>query len=92
MQSGVIFKIIQVWVDVDIKIADMVKYLNTISGVRTYASCQGTRGEGGALPYEPYVLAHWPEAWSARLKTEFNVTEISENYGYLHPKWGCENE
>jgi hypothetical protein len=50
---------VQVWADVDLGIADMVVYLNTIPGVRTEASCQGT-GEGGPAPYRAQVLTIWP--------------------------------
>ena len=45
---------VQVWGDVNEGIAETVKYLNTIPGVRTYASCQGIIGEGGAEPYGFY--------------------------------------
>ena len=44
-----------VWADVDVGIADMVRMLNTIPGVRTHANCQGTIGEGGPAPYGPEV-------------------------------------
>jgi tRNA(Phe) wybutosine-synthesizing methylase Tyw3 len=37
---------VQVWADIDVGIADLVKLLNKIPGVRTFASCQGTIGEG----------------------------------------------
>ncbi len=36
---------VQVWVDIDLGIAEMVVYLNTIPGVRTHTSCQGTIGK-----------------------------------------------
>ena len=77
---------VQVWVDVDEGIADMVAYLNTIPGVRTHASCQGTIGEGGAAPYRPYVMATWPSEANARLRKEFDVTEAHSWGGYLHPR------
>src|ERR1700677_830715 len=40
-------RLVSVWVDVDEGIADLVEYLNTIPGVRTHTSCQGTLTEGG---------------------------------------------
>ena len=43
-----------VWADIDENIADFVRYLNTIPGVRTDASCQGTLGEGGPAPYRAF--------------------------------------
>lgn len=79
---------VQVWADVDEGIADMVLYLNTIPGVRTHASCQGTIGEGGPEPYRAQVMATWPPGAFERLKTEFDVTILGENWGYLHPRDG----
>jgi hypothetical protein len=77
---------IKVWIDADLGIADMVEYLNTIDGVRTDASCQGTIGESGPNPYRAQVMAHWaPEAWD-RLKREFDVTLLGDGWGYLHPR------
>lgn len=79
-------KPIKVWADVDIGIADMVEYLNTIPGVRTYYSCQGTIGEGGPAPYRPQVGASWTdEAWE-RLRHEFDITVLGDHWGDLHPK------
>lgn len=49
-------KLIQVWIEVDLGIADLVGYLNTIPGVRTHASCQGTIGEDGPAPYRAQVM------------------------------------
>ena len=77
---------IQVWVDVDEGIAHMVLYLNTISGVRTIASCQGTLGEGGPKPYRAQVMATWPPGVFERLRSEFDVTILGDNWGYLHPR------
>ena|SRR5271157_4452979 len=81
---------IQVWVDVDLEISDMVIYLNTIPGVRTYACCQGTLGEGGQNPYRPYVMAlcDIPESFE-RLKSEFDIVVTNDSDGswfYVHPK------
>lgn len=76
---------IMVWVDVDEGVADVVTYLNTIPGVRTLASCQGTIGEGGAKPYPMQVMASWSDEAAARLLREFEVVPEGENWGYLHP-------
>lgn len=77
---------VMVWVDVDDGIADAVLYLQTIPGVRTDASCQGTLGEGGANPYRPQVMAHWDQRAEARLRREFYVTDLGPGWGYLHPR------
>ena len=77
---------IQIWVDVDEGIAEMVTYLNTIPGVRTHASCQGTIGEGGPAPYRAQVMATWTNEAFERLKSEFDVTIEGKNWGYLHPR------
>ena len=77
---------VQVWTDVDEGIADMVEYLNTIDGVRTLASCQGTIGEGGPNPYRPQVMASWTVEVFERLQAEFDVAQLGEGWGYLHPK------
>jgi hypothetical protein len=77
---------VQVWVDADLGIADLVVYLNTIPGVRTDASCQGTIGEGGPNPYRAQVMCHWTnEAWP-RLREEFDITPLGMNWGYVHPR------
>lgn len=77
---------VQVWADVDEGIAETVKYLNTIPGVRTIASCQGTLGEGGPEPYGPQVMVSWdyPDAlW--RLSTEFSLELLGECLAYVRP-------
>ena len=80
----------EVWViaDVDLGIAEMVEYLQTIPGVRTSASCQGTLGEGGPNPYRAQVMAYWPATQAARLFREFDVTVLGDNWGYLQPRDG----
>ena len=76
-----------VYADVDLGIADMVEYLNTIPGVRTLASCQGTIGECGPHPYRPQVLCSWTPEALVRLLAEFDVEpEKSGDWGYLHPR------
>lgn len=77
---------VQVWADVDLGIADMVAYLNTVPGVRTMSSCQGTLGEGGPAPYGPYVMASWSEEIFEFLTTEFEVDVLGERWGYIRPK------
>lgn len=82
---------IQVWVDVDVDVADTVLYLNTIPGVRTLASCQGTIGEGGAEPYRAQVMASWAPEATERIHNEFDVdlTDSNGSWGYLRPKNGA---
>ncbi len=83
-----------VWADIDKGIADMVRYLNTIPGIRTDASCQGTIGEGGPYPYPPEVTVHWKSADTfKRLSEEFDVSAlngidsaIEHQWCMLHPK------
>jgi len=77
---------VQVWVDADLGIADMVVYLNTIPGVRTIASCQGTIGEGGQNPYRAQVMAEWTDEAFDRLATEFDLTVLGDGWGYVHPR------
>jgi len=78
---------ILVWVDVDEGIADMVKYLNRIPGVRTLASCQGTIGDGGPNPYRPQVMCEWTPEALMRLRSEFDVEpEGNGTWGYVHPR------
>jgi hypothetical protein len=79
----------EVWVrvDVDLCIAELVEYLQTIPGVRTLASCQGTIGEGGPHPYRAQVMVTWdrPEALE-RLRAELDISELTEYFAYVHPK------
>jgi hypothetical protein len=77
---------VQVWADVDEGIADLVRYLNTIEGVTTHASCQGTIGDRGAEPHGPYVMASWAdEDVFKKLQSEFNVRIAGASFGYVHP-------
>ena len=77
---------VQVWVDVDEGISDTVKWLNTLPGVRTFASCQGTIGEGGAAPYRAQILASWPEEATAVIEKFFEIGERLNGTAYLHPR------
>lgn len=79
---------VKVWADVDEGIADLVLYLNTIEGVTTDASCQGTIGEGGPAPYRAQVMAHWAQEAEPRLRAEFDVALEGECWGYIHPREG----
>lgn len=79
---------VQVWANVDEGIADLVLYLNTIEGVTTCASCQGTIGEGGPAPYRAHVMADWPKEVEPRLLEEFDITFEGECWGYIHPREG----
>ena len=77
----------QVWVDVDVGIADCVRSLNSIPGVRTHASCQGTLGEGGPAPYRAQVMVTWEDdAALARLQAEFDLNIEGDHWGYVHPR------
>lgn len=77
---------VQVWADVDEGIAPLVQYLNTIPGIRTHASCQGTIGEGGAEPYGPYVLVSYQSKEAeSRVWNEFDCTAVAMNTVYIHP-------
>ena len=78
---------VQVWVDVDEGVADLVRHLNTLSGVRTHASCQGTSGEGGPAPYRAQVMVTWADdAAFEALKRDFDLTVEGDHWGYLHPR------
>jgi hypothetical protein len=77
---------IQVWIDADLGIADLVVYLNTIPGVRTWTSCQGTIGEGGRSPYRPYVMCAWSDGALVGLQEQFDITELGPGWGYVHPR------
>jgi hypothetical protein len=79
---------VKVWADVDEGITDLVLYLNTIEGVTTDASCQGTIGEGGPNPYRAHVMAHWAKEAEPRLQAEFDVTFEGECWGNIYPREG----
>jgi hypothetical protein len=78
---------VQVWIDVDERIATIVEVLNREDGVRTYASCQGTIGEGGESPYVGYVLISWDSQKTlTRLLKKFAIQSIGNadsNEGYV---------
>lgn len=80
---------VQVWVNVDIGIADIVRELQEIPGVRTWSSCQGTIGEGGLEPYRAYVRLFWPDAATlALLQSRYDVEVESEKnqWGKVRPR------
>ncbi len=80
---------IKVTVDVDEGISDLVLYLNSIPGVRTFGSCQGTIGEGGPAPYRPEVIVTWDSADTfARLQSEFDLSQVHPEgaWCYVHPR------
>ena len=79
---------VQVWVDADLGIADLVEYLNTIPGVRTNASCQGTIGEGGPHPYRAHVMCTWTDEALSRLMREFDVDQQGVGWGDVFPRTG----
>lgn len=77
---------VQVWVEVDEGIADMVRALNAMPGVRTYASCQGY--PDAQFDNKPRVMAWWPEFPNphAEIEARYEVGERGANWAYLHPK------
>lgn len=76
-----------VWADVDEGIADVVRCLNKMPGVRTYASCQGTIGEGGAHPYEAHVMVSWEDdAARDRIVAEFALEVDGDSFGTVRRK------
>jgi hypothetical protein len=78
---------LQVWIDADLGIADLVEYLNTIPGIRTLASCQGTIGEGGPNPFRAQVMCTWTMEALSRLWAEFDVEPLGNGFwGYVHPR------
>jgi hypothetical protein len=77
---------LQIWVDVDEGIAGAVAFLNTLPGVRTFGSCQGTIGEGGAEPYRPHVLAYFPRDTKAKIEEYFEIGDGGEGSKILYLK------
>jgi hypothetical protein len=74
-----------VWVDVDVGIAWLVRYLNRWHDIRTHASCQGTTQEGGVTP--AHVMVTWNEDGTLlRLLREFDVTLLGSYFGNVHPR------
>jgi hypothetical protein len=79
---------VQVWIDADEKIAAPLRWLNSLSGVRTFSSCEGTIVEGGPAPYGAYIKAWWPPEHDVEIKQRFKI--IAEGNGWsdlepLHP-------
>ena len=91
---------VQVWVSVDEGIAGLVCYLNTIPGVWTHGSCQGTLGEGGPHPYRPQVLVTWESEsvrqWLAERydmsndDPESSADPAQWTWAYVHPRCPAE--
>jgi hypothetical protein len=77
---------IPVWVDVDEGIAEAVLHLNTIPGIRTLASCQGTIGEGGPKPYRAQVMVTWTDESLKLIQTMYDITVLGHHWGYAHPR------
>lgn len=77
---------VQVWIDVDTGIAEDVRWLNSLSGARTFTSCQGTIGEGGPQPYEPYIQAWWPVEHEAVIRERFHLISEGNGWRNLRPK------
>lgn len=79
---------LQVWVDIDVDVADLVARLNTIPGVRTYSSCRGSMDEPEAIePFPAYVSVSWAtQDTLLRLAAEFDMIVEGEGYGTVHRK------
>ncbi len=73
-----------VWVDVDEGVAQFVRALQRIPGVRTLASCQGTLGEGGPNPYRAQVMVEWLPCADEAL-ARFDKTMLGVRWAYVHP-------
>lgn len=71
---------IKVWVDIDKGIAHHVRWLNRLKGVRTFASCQGTKN------YPPDIMAYVPRRLMPLVKKRFTLGEKGIGWQYLHPK------
>lgn len=76
---------VQVWADVDEGVANFVRHLNTLPGVRTYASCQGTIGEGGPEPYPAFVMVGWENEEARRSLEAFGLVPEGEAFGRVFP-------
>jgi hypothetical protein len=75
---------VMVWADVDVGISAFVAYLQTIPGVRTYASCQGTLGEGGPAPYAGYVMVSWRDDTARKaVETLGELKVLGKGHGQL---------
>jgi tRNA(Phe) wybutosine-synthesizing methylase Tyw3 len=74
---------IRVRVDVDTGIVALVRRLNRMRGVRTHASCQGTK------TMRPYVMVSWRnERVLTRLRSRFDIlmpAHSNGTWGYVHP-------
>jgi hypothetical protein len=77
---------VQVWSDIDVGIADDVRWLNTLPGVRTFASCQGTIGEMRMYPYRAQIMAYWPNEMEEKIQQRFEIGWRGNGWAYLHPK------
>jgi hypothetical protein len=77
---------VQVWADIDIGIADDVRWLNSLPGVRTFASCQGTMGEGGPLPYGAYVKCWWPPEHDTAIRARFHIVVEGNGWRDVRPR------
>lgn len=77
---------VQVWVDIDLGIADDVRWLNSFPGVRTFTSCQGTIGEGGPEPYDPYITAWWPPEHDVAIRRRFHLLSEGNGWRTLRPR------
>jgi hypothetical protein len=76
-----------VWVDADEGIAEMLREVNDILGVRCHASCQGTVGEGGSAPYRAQIMVSWQSEQARQtLSDRYDLDVEGSAWGYVHPK------
>ena len=77
-----------VWADIDVLMIPVIKHLNSIPGVRTWACCQGTLQDEhqGPHPYGPYVMANWPEEKLLEILSTYDVKIEGNNWGYIYPR------
>jgi hypothetical protein len=77
---------VAVWIDIDEGIALDVAWLNSLPGVRTFTSCQGTIGEGGPEPYEPYIDAWWPPEHDFAIHERLHLIAEGNGWRILRPR------
>lgn len=82
-------------VSVDVGIVSLVEELQAFPGVFTDASCQGTIGEGGPVPYPAFVSVHWADDAALILLQGYHTVDVvGDHWGYVRPagspfyEWG----
>lgn len=78
---------VQVWVDVDSGIAEVIRQLNRLPGIRTFASCQGHKV--GRADTRGYVMVSWEDenafrnllAWGASQHASLTDIDTEQHAG-----------